>query len=61
MKVGFWGLLQLIFITLKLTNYINWSWWLVLLPSLFWVGCVVFIFVLALVIDYAKTYINNKR
>jgi hypothetical protein len=24
--------LQLVFITLKLTNFINWSWWLVLLP-----------------------------
>lgn len=24
--------LQLVLITLKLTNFINWSWWLVLLP-----------------------------
>lgn len=24
--------LQLVFIILKLTNFINWSWWLVLLP-----------------------------
>lgn len=28
----FFGILGLIFITLKLTNVITWSWWLVLLP-----------------------------
>lgn len=26
------GLLALLFIGLKLTGFINWSWWLVLLP-----------------------------
>lgn len=31
-SIGFFGILTLIFITLKLTNYIAWSWWLVLLP-----------------------------
>lgn len=30
--IGFFGLLTLIFITLKLTGYIDWSWWLVLMP-----------------------------
>lgn len=29
--IGFAGLLQLLFIGLKLTGYINWSWWIVLL------------------------------
>lgn len=32
MKVGFLGMLGLIFIVLKLTSVITWSWWLVLLP-----------------------------
>jgi hypothetical protein len=32
MKVGFLGLLAIVFIALKLTNVITWSWWLVLLP-----------------------------
>ena len=32
MKAGFIGFLALIFITLKLTGYITWSWWLVTLP-----------------------------
>ncbi|WP_448089488.1 hypothetical protein [Pseudomonas azerbaijanoccidentalis] len=34
--VGIVGLLGLLFITLKLTGQIDWSWWWVLLP--FWGG-----------------------
>ena len=30
--IGFFGLLAIVFITLKLTNYIDWSWWWVLSP-----------------------------
>lgn len=30
--IGFCGLLAIVFITLKLTNYITWSWWWVLSP-----------------------------
>jgi hypothetical protein len=30
--VGFFGLLTVLFIGLKLTNVITWSWWLVMLP-----------------------------
>lgn len=32
--------LQLIFITLKLTKFIAWSWWLVLLPTILPAGIV---------------------
>lgn len=32
--IGFFGLLCIVFITLKLTGYIDWSWWLVLAPVL---------------------------
>ena len=32
--IGFIGLLTLLFIALKLTGYIAWSWWLVLSPML---------------------------
>lgn len=31
--IGFLGLLTVAFVVLKLTNYIDWSWWLVLLPA----------------------------
>jgi hypothetical protein len=30
--IGFCGLLTIVFITLKLTNFIDWSWWWVLSP-----------------------------
>jgi hypothetical protein len=33
-NIGFWGLLALIFITLKLTHTIAWSWFWVLCPLL---------------------------
>jgi hypothetical protein len=41
--IGFLGLLTIVFITLKLTGYIAWSWWWVLSPL--WLG---FAFVLGL-------------
>lgn len=33
---GFYGLLGIVFVTLKLTGVIDWSWWWVTLP--FWGG-----------------------
>ena len=32
--IGFIGLLQIVFITLKLCHVIDWSWWWVLAPAL---------------------------
>jgi len=34
--IGFIGLLTIVFITLKLTHYIEWSWWWILSPL--WIG-----------------------
>lgn len=57
----FLSILTLIFITLKLTGYINWSWWWVLAPM--WIPLAIFIAVMtvagivligAAVIDAAK-------
>lgn len=42
MKIGFLGLLGLVFIVLKLTNVIDWSWWWVTCP--FWIGIALAIF-----------------
>ena len=47
MKVGFFGLLQLMLIGLKLGNLIDWSWWLVLSPM--YVGVVASICVVAFI------------
>jgi len=35
------GLLGVVFVTLKLTGYINWSWWWVTAP--FWGGAALFV------------------
>lgn len=60
--IGFVGLLTLVFITLKLTGVIAWSWWWVLAPL--WisfglsivlvVGFLIFILILAASGDYEK-------
>jgi hypothetical protein len=38
--IGFIGLLTIAFITLRLTDYIDWSWWWVLSPVLLSAGVV---------------------
>jgi hypothetical protein len=42
--ISFGGLLTILFIGLKLTNYIDWSWWWVLSPL--WIGFVILLVVL---------------
>jgi len=42
--IGFVGLLTIAFVVLKLTNYIDWSWWWVLSPL--WITALVVVVVL---------------
>ena len=56
-RVGFLGLLALIFITLKITGFINWSWLWVLAPI--W-GVPALAVVLTLVI-FIKELIKIKK
>lgn len=42
--IGIFGMLGIVFVVLKLTGYISWSWWWVTAP--FWGG---FIFICAVV------------
>lgn len=44
---GFASLLTVLFIGLKLTGYINWSWWWVLSPLLISVSIVIVLLVIA--------------
>jgi hypothetical protein len=44
--IGFLGLLTVVFITLKLTGYIAWSWWWVLAPL--WGGLALALVILAI-------------
>jgi hypothetical protein len=45
--MGFWSLLQLVFIVLKLCQVINWSWWWVLSPL--WISSILLVVFLALI------------
>lgn len=48
--IGFTGLLTILFIGLKLTHYIDWSWWWVLSPLWISAGLVGIVFLVMLLI-----------
>ncbi len=48
--VGFFGLLQVAFIVLKLTNVIDWSWWVVLIPAFIQIAVILMLLVIAVII-----------
>lgn len=55
--IGFVGLLQILFIGLKLTNFIAWPWWQVLLPVIIYSGIVaVLLFIL-----FVLTVISDRK
>jgi len=55
--IGVFGLLGVVFVVLKLTNYIDWSWWYVTLP--FWGGIALAIFIL--IITFLVFLFKRKR
>lgn len=56
MKIGFPSLLFLVFLILKLTNTITWSWWWVTAPL--WGGLAIFLCIL--IIWGGIMYLYNK-
>lgn len=56
--IGFIGVLQIVYITLKLIGHISWSWWQVLLPLLIFAGIVA---IRLLVLSAALIYDTFKR
>ena len=57
--IGFFGLLTIVFITLKLTNYIDWSWWWVLSPL--WIPFVVIVLVILLLAMFTNGRFTIRR
>ena len=49
--IGFTGLLTIAFIVLKLTGYIDWSWWWVLSPL--WIGFLLFVLIFGIILFIA--------
>lgn len=54
--IGFSGLLTVLFIGLKLTHYIDWSWWWVLSPLWISAGFVLVILLIVLLIAAVSEY-----
>jgi len=52
--VGFLGLLQILFIGLKLTNFIAWPWWQVLIPTIISLSILVICLVIVALILFFK-------
>lgn len=58
--VGFSGLLAIVFIVLKLTGFINWSWIWVLSPI--WISWIIgIIIIIVAVIIALKSYYENLK
>ena len=59
--IGVLGLLGVVFVTLKLTGYIDWSWWYVTMP--FWGGFALLFCVLAIFFLGATFlgYLDHRR
>lgn len=49
--IGFGGILTILFIGLKLTGYIDWSWWFVLSPIL--IPLVIVLLLIAVCLGFA--------
>ena len=56
--IGFSGLLTLIFIALKLTNVIDWSWWWVLSPIWISFALILGILLIGLLVAFIISLIN---
>ena len=48
--IGFFGLLQVVFIALKVAKVIDWSWWLVLIPTWIDIGIGLIIIIIAIIL-----------
>ena len=50
--IGFLGVLQIIFIVLKLCNVLQWSWWMVFIPAYISAGLTVILIVIGIILSY---------
>jgi hypothetical protein len=60
-SIGILGVLGIVFITLKLTGHIDWSWWYVTMP--FWGGLVlcIFLFLILVILEARRRAKNQYR
>ena len=53
-SIGFSGILFIVFLILKLTNTIAWSWWWITAPL--WIPVVLFVFVVIVILLVKNIY-----
>ena len=56
--MNFLPALQLLFIALKLTKFIDWSWWLVLLPTILPAGIVGVLLIIFLILCLINNFLK---
>lgn len=59
--IGFWGLLTIVFIVLKLCNVIAWSWWWVLSPLWIPIDIVCGLFIVSILVKATEARKARKR
>lgn len=59
--IGFFGLLTIVFITLKVLGKITWSWWLVLSPMFIWLGITLTILLGVFLVLVAAAIFGSKK
>ena len=52
-SIGFLGVLQIIFIVLKLCNVLQWSWWMVFIPAYISAGLTIILIGLAIILNWS--------
>ena len=58
--LGLTHILTIIFVIAKILGYINWSWWLVFLPSLISLGLGLVIWLIGLIAIIVIAILNSK-
>ena len=58
--LGLPHILTIIFVIAKIVGYINWSWWLVLLPSLISIGLGLAVWLIGLIAVIVIAILNLK-
>ena len=59
--IGFVGILQIVFIVLKLCKVISWNWWIVMLPMIISVGLAIVILIVCLAIVVIQGIYDSKH
>jgi FtsH-binding integral membrane protein len=55
--IGFFGMLTVAFIVMKLTGYVAWSWWWVLSPM--WIPLLLVLFIATIVLIFTGSNLNG--